>query len=135
MSRSTQVPALTDKSLKISSSSFKECGLVQAVPECVAEEAQHIQISSSSFKNQHVDLEGKAGFLTFDSEQGVLEIKSSSFHSFSSSSSSGVIVFKKGSKLQLKWASFSEVDSFGNSSSCVSIETIPETLDLNNTWF
>ncbi|KAK2951404.1 hypothetical protein BLNAU_13684 [Blattamonas nauphoetae] len=70
------VPALTAQSLKISSSSFKECGLVQAVPEYVAEETQHIQISASSFKNQYVDLEGRAGFLTFDSEQGMLGISS-----------------------------------------------------------
>ncbi|KAK2959076.1 hypothetical protein BLNAU_5871 [Blattamonas nauphoetae] len=131
----TIVPALSATSFELSSSDFNHCGLAKAVPEYVTNGPQKIRISSSSFSNQNVGIDGKAGFLTFDSEDGELEITSSDFHTFSTTDGSGVLCFKKGSRLTLMSTTFSTVTSLGALSACVVIEAIPQNLVIRKSFF
>ncbi|KAK2948265.1 hypothetical protein BLNAU_16801 [Blattamonas nauphoetae] len=131
----TIVPALSATSFELSSSDFNHCGLTKAVPEYVTNGPQKMRISSSSFSNQNVGIGGKAGFLTFDSDDGELEITSSDFHTFSTTDGSGVLCFKKGSRLTLKSTTFSTVTSLGALSACVVIEAIPQNLVIRKSFF
>ncbi|KAK2941981.1 hypothetical protein BLNAU_23104 [Blattamonas nauphoetae] len=131
----TIVPALSATGVEISSSSFDHCGLAKTLPEYVTNGPQTIRISSSSFDHQNVPVNGQAGFLTFDSEDGELEIASTSFRTFSTTNGSGVLYFKKGSKLTIQDSTFSTVTSIGAGWSCVVIEAMPQNLAINKTFF
>ncbi|KAK2954470.1 hypothetical protein BLNAU_10638 [Blattamonas nauphoetae] len=101
---------------------------IEEDPTVQVNEIASVSISSSSFKNCEAALDFTiVPALTAQS----LTISSSSFDD----TSCGVIAFKKGSKLEIKSTSFHSVSSFGNSSSCLSIETMPQTLDITYSSF